>query len=142
MVLLAAGIEKSQAEIAADVQQDWWGTTPDIIVAYLSRFLTGIGVATGSSLREVGEHLGKGRAVILDWWDDLDGGEADGHYSLAAGIDPDSRRITLADPSQAREGIWEMSVGEFERRWYDYLDENRRIKVERGVIWADPRSRR
>ena len=141
MVLLTAGIEKSQAEIAEAVQKEWWGTTQDITIAYLSRFFDGLNFQSGSSLRDVKQHLEKGRVVIADWWDDLDKGEADGHYSLVANVDLESSRITLADPSRSRKGIWEMGVREFEKRWYDYLDENRRIKVERWILWIDPKSK-
>jgi len=141
MILLAAGIKKSQAEIAADVQKDWWGTTQDITIAYLSRFFGELGFERGATLPDVKQHLEKGRAVIADWWEDLDEREADGHFSLVAEIDLERGRVTLADPAETRKGIWEMAAEDFEKRWYDYLDVNRRIKVERWILWVDLQSK-
>lgn len=142
MILLAGGIEKTQAEIAKDVDKGWWGTTQGITVAYLSRFFDRLGFERESSLEDVKDHLDKGHAVILDWWDDLDDREMDGHYSLAVDVDLASQKITLADPSQSREGIWEMGFKEFEDRWFDYLDVDRNIKLDRWILWIDLSSRK
>jgi hypothetical protein len=140
MILAAAGIEKPQEEIAKFVDLDWWGTTQNITVAYLSKFFDNLGFEQDASVKDIENHLKKGHLVIVDWWDNLDEGKPEGHYSLAGGIDREKKTITLVDPYPQRKGIWEMSIREFEDRWFDTLDVRDRIRINSFLIWVDPSS--
>jgi ABC-type bacteriocin/lantibiotic exporter with double-glycine peptidase domain len=141
MILLAVGINKSQESIEKDVNLSWWGTTEDITIAYLSQYFTSLGYKNNSTLRDITSHINKGNIVILDWWDDLSQGEPDGHYSIAASFDSKSKRLTLVDPSAIRRGVWSLKYGEFKKRWYGYLDVNRKLILNRFLIWVDPQSK-
>lgn len=138
MIFKATGIEKTQAEIAKDVVQDWWGTDQRILLAYLSKHYTSLNYKENASVDDIKEHLDKGHIVILDWWDDLDDDEPDGHYSLAAEIK--GGIITLADPSGSRNGIWTMKIEDFKSKWRDSIDVRNQIWVEGFMIWIDPKS--
>lgn len=141
MVLLAVGLEKSQEEIEKDVNLDWWGTTQGITVAYLSRFFKKLGYKENSAIEDVAAHIKNDHIVIVDWWDDLDEGEADGHYSIVAEYDEAAGELTMVDPSNSRRGIWKMKLEDFQRRWYDNLDIRGEIKTKGYFIWVDPASK-
>lgn len=136
MVLLAAGIKKSQEEIAKDTYLPWWGTPNQVLIAYLSRYFAKLGFSANSKLSDLKKHIDLGHAVIVNWLDNLDPNDsADGHYSLAIGHG--DGKIKLGDPSKARAGIWEINEKEFEKLWYDYLDINRQHKNNSWMLWVD-----
>ncbi len=140
MVLKAAGIEKSQKSITNDVYQQWYGTAPQIILAYLSRFFNSLGYQEKATKSDLIFHLKKKRLIIVDWWDDLNPDEwPDGHYSLVLAFDKKRNKFTLADPSAGR-GIWQIDAEKFRQKWYDYLDINKRIKLKGWLLWVDPSS--
>lgn len=140
MILAAAGIEKSQREVAKSVDLDWWGTTQDITIAYLSKFFNKLGFKEDASIEDIETYLKKGHLVIVDWWDDLGEGKSEGHYSLVGGVNQKMGSITLVDPYPLRKGVWEMNIKEFESRWFDTLDVQDRIRLNRFIIWVDPAS--
>ncbi|MGA3292035.1 MAG: C39 family peptidase [Candidatus Microgenomates bacterium] len=142
MVLLACGINKTQVEIARDVYKDWWGTTQQIILAYLSKFFKIVNYKHNATFKDISSHLKNGHIVILDWWDDVDKEDkADGHYSIAGDYDHKLRALTLVDPSNSRPGIWTISDNEFRKKWYDTLDVHDRTWVEGWMLWIDPSSK-
>ena len=137
MALKAVGIEKSQKSISKDVYQKWYGTTPQIIIAYLSRFFNSLDYQENAKKSDIVFHLKKKRLIIVDWWDDIDlDEEPDGHYSLVLDFDKKQNKITLADPSAGR-GIWQMDVDEFKAKWHGYLDVNKKIKLNGWLLWID-----
>lgn len=138
MALAAGGIRRSQKEIAKDVIHKWWGTTQQAILAYLSRYFDRLNFKEKANLANVSYHLKKGHIVIVNWWDDIDPEEEEGHYSLILGVG--KKRITLADPSQNR-GIWQMRRRYFITRWYDSIDVNWKKWIEGWMLWVDPKSR-
>ena len=141
MVLLASGIKKCQKEIAKDVYKEWWGTDQQLLFAYLSRFFGNIEFKENAFLSDIENHLKKGHLVVINWWDDLDDGEEDGHYTLAIGYDKKAKKIKMADPSNARKGIWTMDSKEFNDRWYDTLDVHGKKWIDGWMLWVDPSSK-
>ena len=96
---------------------------------------------TNASISDISYHLKKDHIVIVNWWDDIDNDNHDnGHYSLALKYDNKKKLITLADPSQGR-GIWDMSIKNFKKRWFDTLDMNNRVYLEGLMIWIDLNSK-
>ena len=141
MILRACGIKKSQKEIAKDVYKPWWGTDQQLMFAYLSRFFGRIRSKENAVLSEVEKHLKKGHIVIVDWWDDLDADDPDGHYTLVIDYDKEAKKIKMADPSNARQGIWAMDSKEFNDRWYDTLDVHGKKWVDGWMLWIEPSSK-
>jgi hypothetical protein len=142
MALLACGIKKDQAEIAKDVYKNWWGTTQQIMLAYLSKFFKIVNYKQNATFKDVSYHLKEGHIVILDWWDDIDEqDEPGGHYSIAANYDVNLRALTLVDPSNGRPGIWTIADTEFNKKWYDTLDLHDRTWIEGWMLWIDPESK-
>jgi hypothetical protein len=142
MALLACGIKKTQTEIAKEVYKDWWGTTQQIMIAYLSRFFKIVNYKQDATMKDVSTHLKMGHIVILDWWDDIDKeDEPGGHYSIAGNYDVKIRGLTLVDPSNGRPGIWTIADTEFNKNWYDTLDVHDRTWIEGWMLWVDPSSK-
>lgn len=139
MVLASAGKRIPQAKIAKDVMLKWWGTTQDTLYAYLSNFFKDLNFKSGATVSDLTYHLEAGHVIIVNWWDDLDPEDADGHYSLALAYDADKRKVTLADPSSGR-GIWKIDAKKFNDRWYDYLDAHAKKWVGGWMLWVDPKS--
>lgn len=141
MFFNASGIEKSQAQIAREVHKKWWGTEQRLILAYLSRFYERLGYKENATLWDLSYHLNRNDMVMVNWWDDLSGSYADGHYSIAAELQPKKHILTLADPSQNRDGVWPMGTQDFKDRWYDSLDVRNKIWIEGWMLWVDPKSK-
>jgi len=141
MVLLKCGIKKTQADIARAVYKEWWGTAQQMILAYLSKFFKIVNYKNNATFSDISFHLNKDNLVVLNWWDDFDENEQDGHYSLAIGYDSKAGALTLADPSNERPGIWTVSEDEFRKKWYDTLDVHDRTWVEGWMLWVDPKSK-
>lgn len=139
MVLKAASIKKSQKSIAKDVYQPWLGTTQQAMLAYLSRFFNSLGYQENSRKSDINFHLKKKHLVIVNWWDDFDPKDAEGHYSLILDFNKKASKFTLADPS-AKRGIWQIEAKKFESKWYDYLDIDRKLKLRGWLLWVDPAS--
>jgi hypothetical protein len=140
MVLSATGIKKSIIEISFFVYKFWYGSPRDLIFGYLSKFYRIVNFKTSAKISDISFHIKQGHIVILNWFDDLGDGDADGHYSIAAKCE--KGKITLVDPSNQRDGIWSMSTKEFNSRWFDYIDLNNRTYSEGYIIWVDPKSKR
>lgn len=141
MVLASCGIKKSQQEIAKYVYKKWWGTTQQIMVAYLSKFFKTVNYKQNAKFSDISAHLKKGHIVIVDWWDDFDEDSAGGHYSIAVEYLPKLKALTLADPSNDRPGIWTISGKEFNPKWYDTLDVHDKTWIEGWMLWVDPSSK-
>lgn len=139
MALASAGIKKTQKEIAKAVYQAWWGTTNHTIIAYLSHFFLNYGSKAQANIKELQTHLKNKHTIIVNWWDDIDeSSPPDGHYSLVLDINRQKREITLADPSKDR-GIWKLKIKDFEEKWYDYLDAQKKKIVRNWFLWFDPK---
>lgn len=142
MALLASGIEDiNQAQIAKAVYKDWWGTDQQIMIAYLSKFFSRINYKHDGRISDIKEHLDKGHIVILDWWDDDDAETQDGHYSIAGDYNQKTKMLTLVDPSNERQGIWEISAKNFTKKWYDSVDVNNKMWINGWMLWIDPTSK-
>ena len=142
MALLSSGIEKTQKEIAKDVYKEWWGTTQQIMLAYLSKYFRIVNYKHNATFKDVSLHLKKGHVVVLDWWDDIDKEDLPGgHYSIAGDYNYKLKGLTLIDPSNGRIGIWTISDKEFNKKWYDTLDVHDRTRIEGWMLWIDPASK-
>jgi Peptidase_C39 like family len=142
IALLACGITKTQKDIAKEVYKEWWGTTQQIILAYISQFFKIVNYKHNATMKDVSFHLKKGHIVILDWWDDIDKeDEPGGHYAIAGNYDYKLKGLTLVDPSDGRPGIWTISDKEFDKKWYDTLDVHDRTWIEGWMLWLDPASK-
>jgi ABC-type bacteriocin/lantibiotic exporter with double-glycine peptidase domain len=141
MILAYSGIRKSQKVIARDVYLNWLGTSQQVLIAYLPRFFKDTGYKNNSTLKDIKIQLKKGNLIIINWWENIDGSEPDGHYSIISDIDEKNRFLTIVDPSYARCGIWNMSIDKFQKRWFDYIDTNKKIKISHLFLWVNPRSK-
>lgn len=141
MALACAGVKKSQTEIAENVYHSWWGTTQQSMLAYLSQYFENLNFLENAEISDIEAHLNKSHIVIVNWWDDLDPKDAEGHYGIAVDYDGKNNKITLADPSEGR-GIWEINIKEFEEKWFDFLDVDKKIKIKRWMLWIDPVSKK
>lgn len=140
MILAKVGRRVSQADIAKDVYKDWWGTSQQMILAYLSRFFKHVNYKENASFSDISEHLNKGDLIIVNWWDDYDENEPGGHYSVVADYDSSINALVLADPSNERPGIWTVHEDEFRGKWYDSLDVHDKKWIEGWMLWVDPTS--
>lgn len=140
MLLEASGIEKSQKEIKKDVYLEWLGVDPYVMTAYLARFFKNLGYKEQATIADIERQLKLGRLVVVDWWDDLDPADPEGHYCLVSALDKNKGILTFLDPSEGR-GIWDFSLSEFKKRWYDYIDVNYKLKLKGFLLWLDPRSK-
>jgi hypothetical protein len=138
-VLLSAGITKTQKEIAKDIYQKWWGTGQNIMLAYLSQFFRLVNFRINAKISDIAYHLKKGHIVVVNWWDDLDAGDPDGHYTIVANYS--GKSLTMVDSSTSRDGVWKMKAKEFKDRWYDYLDVHANTWVDGWMLWVDPASK-
>lgn len=138
MALIAGGIKKPQSVIAKETYHAWWGTTQQTILAYISQYFSNLGVSENSTISSLLQHLEKGRVIIVNWWDNIDPADAEGHYSVVSEVK--ENKITLLDPSAGR-GIWKIDRKKFETNWYDYLDVNKKIKLSGWMLWVDPNSK-
>jgi len=141
MVLVKAGIDKSQTAIAKKVYKKWWGVPQQIILAYLSKFFKIVNYKQNATFKDISFHLKKGNIVVVNWWDDLDGELPEGHYCIVGNYDGKLKTLTLVDPTNARKGIWTIKASEFNKRWYDTLDMHDRTWLEGWMLWVDPKSK-
>ena len=141
-ILAKAGIEKTQEEIAKDVFIPWWGVSRGILLAYLSIFFKTVNYRDNSRMGDVTPHLKKGHAVILNWWDSDEDGYGDGHYSILADYDSKERVLTLADPSNERDGFWKIKYSEFKHKWWDTLTTDDKIWSTGWFMWINLNSKR
>jgi hypothetical protein len=141
MVLLVAGIKKKQKDIVKAVYKKWWGTDQQLMMAYLSGFFKIVNFKNNATFSDIEFHLNKGNIVVVDWMDDFDDGEPGGHYSIVGDYDKKAKMLTLIDPSNARDGIWNISTRDFNPRWYDTLDLHNRTWVDGWMLWVDPKSK-
>ena len=141
MILAKCGMRKPQAEISRDVYKNWWGTSQQMILAYLSRFFKLVNFKDNATFSDISHHLEKGNLIIVNWWDDFDENDPGGHYSVV--VDYDSRLVALilADPSNERPGIWTISENEFRPKWYDTLDIRDTKWIKGWMLWVDPKSK-
>jgi ABC-type bacteriocin/lantibiotic exporter with double-glycine peptidase domain len=140
MALAAGGIRTAQAIIARKVFQSWWGTNQQSIYAYLSQYFKHLGFKEGAYLKHVKYHLDRKHIVIVNWWDDYDKEDADGHYTLVVKVDLKTKRIHLADPAKGN-GFWSLTTNDFNKRWYDILDIHGKKWIDGWMLWLDPHSR-
>jgi hypothetical protein len=139
-ILAGTGVYVSQDDIAKDIYVEWWGTPQQLMLAYLSKYFEKVNYKHGATIRDISFHLNKGHITIVNFWDDfLDGEEGDGHYSVVAECKKGA--ITLIDPSQERDGIWEVSTKVFNPHWYDTIETQDKLYVEGWMLWCDPASK-
>lgn len=135
IILSACGIRKSIFEISLFVYKWWWGTPPQLFVAYLSRYFKTVNYKTGATIADISRHLKQGHIVVINWWD-----ETEGHYSIVSeckkGI------LTLIDSSREREWQWSMATKELKERWYDTLNIQNSLYHTGYMIWVDPKTKK
>jgi hypothetical protein len=142
MALLRAGIRKTQKSIAKSVYINWWGVSRDIMFSYLSKFFSSMNFKSNASIRDISFHSKKGHIVIVNLWDNFEGGEGEGHYCLVSSCDPKAKMIELVDPSESREGIWKIPYKKFKDNWYDTINIDNTIKDIGWFMWIDLESKR
>jgi len=141
MIFAAAGIRKSQRELAQAVYKEWWGADQQLMFAYLSKYFKLVNFKENGTFSNIKEHLKAGHIVVVDWWDNIDvDGDESGHYSIVIDYNKRKATLTLSDPSNERKGIWEISTKEFNPRWYDTLDIHGKKWVNGWMLWVDPQS--
>ena len=133
MVLDAVGIKKNINKIAKKVWKKWYGTPPQLMAAYLAKYFGEVGYEVNSRITDIEWHLGLGRIVIVNWMD-----RGEGHYSIVSGYNGDL--LTMIDSSRERNWSNYMEDNIFAQNWYDYLAENKRLRINGLLIWVDPES--
>ena len=160
MMLLKAGIEKSQEEIANATLSDGkplydpaWGSSHKRINEYLGMHFDIHGIEANSSLDRIAELLEKGCEVMVNIMgiDLTDEGDVDkgGHYVRVESYDKKTEIIKIFDPSNGtrpdgKQGVYELNAkDEFEPYWWDYAtlaDEKNKMPTEHWLAYADPSS--
>ena len=149
MVLAAGGIRKTQKEIAKNVSHYWWGTTQQLIFAYLSKYYSRLNFKENTTFANVTYHLKKKHIIMVNWFDDDPARNIDynatnefdyGHYSLLIDYDTKKRRVTLLDPSESN-GFRQVDVKKFKQKWYDYLDVYGQRWLDGWMLWVDTDSK-
>jgi hypothetical protein len=133
MVLDACGIKKNINKIARAVWKKWYGTPPQLMAAYLAKYFGEVGYEEGCKISDIEWHLGLGHIVIVNWWD-----RDDGHFSIVWA--KDHTFMWMCDSSAGRCANWIISVHDFESVWYDYLAEDKRLRINGLLIWVNPKS--
>jgi ABC-type bacteriocin/lantibiotic exporter with double-glycine peptidase domain len=139
MILAKVGIEKSQENIARYVYKKWYGTPHDFMLGYLSKFFKIVNYKNNAEIKDISYHLKKENIVVVNWWDDLNG-EPEGHYSIVADYNKETKMLTLVDPSNERNGIWDISSKEFVKKWYDTIDLFNHIWIDGWMLWVNPKT--
>lgn len=125
IVLDYYGIEKSEKELA---QLSGWnkdlGVDNKGIKKAAEFFGLKVKIKNNSNFKDLENWLDKGVPVIVDWFtrgrnDYPDSAIADGHYSIAAGLD--DKFIYLEDPEIGK--MRKMYKDDFMRVWFDFKGE-------------------
>ncbi len=125
MLLQYYGIEKSEKELARLLgTTEKTGTTVEDFVKGLKHFGLKAKVKNYSTFKDIEKYLKKDIPVVVDWFtkgrsDDPDWFTADGHYSIAVGLD--KKYIYLQDPEIG--GMRKLKREDFLKVWFDYLGE-------------------
>lgn len=126
MVLDYYGIERSEAELAKlSNKSDELGITDLDIKRVLESFGLSVEIKNFADFEDIKEWLDKKVPVIVDWFTcgRKDGAEdemADGHYSVAVGLDDEF--IYLQDGEIG--GVRKIKRDEFLRVWFDFVPRN------------------
>ncbi len=133
IVLGYYGIEKSEQELAVLVGKGDLGTDEKGIAKAAESFGLQVTIKNESSFEDIGEWLGKGVPVIVNWFtrgrsDYPDSEVADGHYSVVTGLD--GEYIYLQDPEIGE--LRTITRDDFVRVWFDFSGET--IKPEELII--------
>ncbi|MFA6096427.1 MAG: C39 family peptidase [Candidatus Paceibacterota bacterium] len=122
MVLRFYGVEKTEKELA---ELSGWNKRLGVDDSGIKKAAEGLGfrvrVKNRSNYRDIQNWLDGGIPVIVNWFTggrpDNSGSEmADGHYSVAVGLD--KRSIYLQDPEIGR--IRKIRRSDFVRVWFDF----------------------
>lgn len=135
IILSTCEIKKSIWEIALYVYKWWWGTPPQLFVAYLSKFFSLVNYKTNARTSDISFHLKARHIVVINWWD---GDE--GHYSIVSKCE--KGLLDIVDTTRERPWLWKMTTKELKRVWYDTLTMDNSIYHENFMIWIDPNSKR
>ena len=134
MILSACGIKKSIGKIAKAIWIKWYGTPPQLMAAYLSKYFDSVGYEEEATVEDILEHLAKERIVIVNW---MDG--AEGHYSIV--YKAWKERLGMVDSSRdERSWLWNIAFDDFTKLWYDYLTDDKKFRHDGILIWVDPES--
>jgi hypothetical protein len=139
MILDACGIKKSINEIAKYVHKWWWGTPPQLFVAYLSKFFSVVNYKNGATISDIAVHLKMGHIVVVNFWDKVND-EGDGHYTIVSEYKDGT--LFMVDSSKEHDAQWGIKGKEFRKIWYDTLTVDDRLYHEGFMIWIDPKSKR
>jgi predicted double-glycine peptidase len=126
MILDYYGIEKTEAELATLTHKsDELGITDQDTKRVLESFGLNVAIKSFADFTDIKYWLDKDVPVIVDWFtrgrnDDDEDEMADGHYSIAVGLDEES--IYLQDPEVGR--IRKIPKKDFLRVWFDFLPSN------------------
>lgn len=140
MVLSACGIKKSIREISKHIYKEFYGSPYILIVAYLKKFFVITNYRTGASISGISAHLRAGHILIINFWDEDEDGNGDGHYAIISGYE--NKVLTFVDSSKERDWTYGMTTKEFKKIWYDCLVDDNTLWHENLLIWVDPKSKR
>lgn len=144
MLLLRAGINKTQKEIADDVYDPNWGSSYESMAKYLHFQFWRHGTEAGATTEHVYSLLKRGYGVIANiMYHDETG--AGGHYVLIDSYDPTTETYTIFDPSngdnlRGQRGIYTVSRKDFEKDWYDFAnedDDRHQVPTYHWIAFAD-----
>jgi len=133
MVLDAVGIKVPLWRIAMHVWKKWYGTPPQLMVAYLVKYFCKLGYAEEENIKDIKWHLKVGHIVIVNWTD-----KGEGHYSIIG--EYDGGLLTMVDSSREHTWCYFMEDNIFEQNWYDCLASDGRLRHDGLLIWIDPKS--
>ena len=140
IVLSACGIKKSIREISKYVYVKSYGSPFILIVAYIKKFFSITNYRTGASISDISSHLRAGHILIINFWDEDEDGNGDGHYAIVSSYE--NKILTIVDSSKERDWTYGITTKEFKKIWFDCLVDDNSLWHENLLIWFDPKSRR
>jgi hypothetical protein len=133
MILRSSNIKVPLWFINLYTHKWWWGVTPQIFTAFISRYFSKITYQQDSSIEEIIANIKAGNIVVINWMDN-----GDGHWSIVS--DYKDGIFEIVDTSRERDWRWYIDKNELDRRWYDAISMDGSIIIKRLIICIDPSS--
>jgi len=146
MLFKGLGLGTNQKTLTRFIKKPDWGTTHEEMTEIANTYFGEYKAKDGWTLNEIEKQLASGRFVILNIWDDFPTDppdNPDGHYVVLAQISNGMAKIydpTRANRLYGRKKIYNLPLPELEKRWYDFIDEAKKVKSSHWAICVNPQS--
>jgi hypothetical protein len=141
MVLHACEIRIPLWLISFYVYKKWWGTPPQLFIAYLSKYFGLVNYKLNATITDISKHLEAGHICIINFWAGKnDENEGEGHYAIASRYK--NKVLEIIDSSKEIDWKYGMTAKELRKVWYDTLTLDNKLWHEGLLIWFDPKTKK